>query len=108
VEEKLAGRADHVTEYGIGLDRFEKPTSFDPRLEVTVRVEMSRLRRALAEHYESCRRGRPPGELEIRSQSLWIGWEQLKRQFWESCSHPGFLEGDQDGLREAHTFAANF
>src|ERR1017187_1717810 len=53
VEQKLAGHAGQGTEYGIALDVFEKPTSFDPRAEATVRVEMSRLRRALADHYES-------------------------------------------------------
>ncbi len=52
VDQKLAGHADQLTEYGIALDVFEKPTAFDPRSEATVRVEMSRLRRALAEHYE--------------------------------------------------------
>ncbi|SPF48858.1 hypothetical protein SBA4_40022 [Candidatus Sulfopaludibacter sp. SbA4] len=51
MERALTGQADGVTEYGIGLDVFEKPPSFDPRLEATVRVEMSRLRRALTDHY---------------------------------------------------------
>src|SRR5579871_6669709 len=51
VEHALAGQAAEVTEYGIALDVFGKPTSFDPRLEATVRVEMSRLRRALSDHY---------------------------------------------------------
>src|ERR1039458_7281135 len=53
VEETLAGQAGQVTEYGIPLDVFKKPTSFDPRAEATVRVEMSRLRRALTDHYGS-------------------------------------------------------
>lgn len=53
VEQKLAGRADQVTEYGIALDVFDKPSSFDPRTEATVRAEMSRLRRTLTEHYEN-------------------------------------------------------
>jgi TolB-like protein len=52
VEQKLAGRADQVTEYGIALDVFERPASFDPRTEATVRAEMSRLRRTLTDHYE--------------------------------------------------------
>jgi TolB-like protein/Flp pilus assembly protein TadD len=52
VEQKLAGHADQVTEYGIALDVFERPTSFDPRTEATVRAEMSRLRKSLSEHYE--------------------------------------------------------
>jgi TolB-like protein/tetratricopeptide (TPR) repeat protein len=53
VERTLTGEAGQVTEYGIGLDVFQKPASFDPRLEATVRVEMSRLRRALIEYYDS-------------------------------------------------------
>jgi TolB-like protein/Flp pilus assembly protein TadD len=52
VEHKLAGDAGQVTEYGIALDVFERPPSFDPRTEATVRAEMSRLRRTLAEHYD--------------------------------------------------------
>jgi len=52
-EEKLAGRGPQVTEYGIALDVFERPASFDTRTEATVRAEMSRLRRTLAGHYES-------------------------------------------------------
>jgi TolB-like protein/Tfp pilus assembly protein PilF len=52
VEQKLAGRAGQVTEYGIALDVFERPASFDPRTEATVRAEMSRLRRTLTDHYE--------------------------------------------------------
>ena len=51
IDRKLAGDAESVNEYAIGLDVFGKPASFDPRTEATVRVEMSRLRRALAEHY---------------------------------------------------------
>jgi adenylate cyclase len=51
VEQKLAGRGAQVTEYGIALDVFERPASFDPRTEATVRAEMSRLRRTLADHY---------------------------------------------------------
>src|SRR5581483_645405 len=47
----LAGEAAQVTEYGIALDVFDKPSTFDPRSEATVRVEMSRLRRALSDYY---------------------------------------------------------
>ena len=52
VEQKLAGNGGQVTEYGIALDVFERPASFDPRTEATVRAEMSRLRRSLTDHYE--------------------------------------------------------
>lgn len=51
VQHTLAGDADKVTEYGIGLDVFHKPTSFDPRIESAVRTEFSRLRQRLKEYY---------------------------------------------------------
>jgi len=52
VERTLAGAADSLTEYSIALDVFRKPESFDPRKESTIRAEMSRVRKALAEYYE--------------------------------------------------------
>src|SRR5579872_2961729 len=59
VEHTLAGDADKVTEYGIGLDVFQKPMSFDPRIESAVRTEFSRLRQRLKEYYaEEGRRDR--------------------------------------------------
>jgi TolB-like protein/Tfp pilus assembly protein PilF len=59
LDRTLAGEADQVTEYAIGLDVFQKPTSFDPRTEATVRAEMSRLRRALIDYYERSGCGDP-------------------------------------------------
>jgi TolB-like protein len=51
VEHTLAGDADKINEYAIGLDVFQKPTSFDPRIESVVRTEFSRLRQRLKEYY---------------------------------------------------------
>lgn len=51
VERTLAGDAGRLTEYSIALDVFGKPESFDPRKESTIRAEMSRVRKALAEYY---------------------------------------------------------
>jgi hypothetical protein len=51
VEHTLAGDAAKINEYAIGLDVFERPTSFDPRIESLVRTELSRLRRRLKEYY---------------------------------------------------------
>ena len=51
IDHKLAGDAESVNEYAIGLDVFEKPDSFDPRSEATVRVQVSRLRKVLADYY---------------------------------------------------------
>jgi TolB-like protein len=51
VEHTLAGDADKINEYALGLDVFQKPTSFDPRIESLVRTEFSRLRQRLKEYY---------------------------------------------------------
>jgi serine/threonine-protein kinase len=51
-ERALSGRESEITEYAIGLDVFEKPPSFDPRIDSAVRSEISRLRQRLKEHYQ--------------------------------------------------------
>ncbi|MGA2135351.1 MAG: tetratricopeptide repeat protein [Bryobacteraceae bacterium] len=51
VERTLAGEGDGINEYGIGLDVFEKPASFDPRIESIVRNEAGRLRQKLRDYY---------------------------------------------------------
>ncbi len=59
VQHTLAGDADRVTEYAIGLDVFQKPTSFNPQIESVVRTEFSRLRQKLKDYYaEEGRRDR--------------------------------------------------
>ena len=47
----LAGDADKINEYAIGLDVFDRPQSFDPRIESVVRTEFSRLRKRLKDYY---------------------------------------------------------
>ncbi len=51
VEETLSGRAERLSGYTIGLDVFDKGEDFDPALDSIVRVEASRLRARLIQHY---------------------------------------------------------
>jgi TolB-like protein/Flp pilus assembly protein TadD len=51
VEETLAGRSDRLKEYVVGLEVFDRPDSYDPRLDSIVRVEARRLRAALNQYY---------------------------------------------------------
>ena len=51
VEHTLKGDADKINEYAIGLEVFERPASFDPRIESVVRTEFSRLRQRLRDYY---------------------------------------------------------
>lgn len=49
VEKAIAG--EPIKEYSIGVDVFEKPPDYDPRIDPAVRVEMGRIRGRLADYY---------------------------------------------------------
>src|ERR1017187_8736346 len=50
-EHSLAGDADQLKEYTVGVDAFGKPEGYDPRQDSTVRIQMGRLRQKLSEYY---------------------------------------------------------
>src|SRR5580692_11820901 len=52
-EKSLAGTADSLKEYTVGLDVFAKPASYDPRQESVVRMHVARLRQKLADYYRT-------------------------------------------------------
>jgi hypothetical protein len=49
----LSGESDQLKEYSIGIDALGKPSSYDPRSDSTVRVQIGRLRQKLAEYYSA-------------------------------------------------------
>jgi TolB-like protein len=51
VDKTLAGDAERLKEYVIGIEVFDRDASYDPRLDSIVRVEAARLRSKLAEYY---------------------------------------------------------
>jgi predicted ATPase len=51
VEETLAGRADALKEYAIGVEVFGRGQDFDPRADTIVRVQARRLRAKLQQYY---------------------------------------------------------
>jgi hypothetical protein len=53
VEETLAGRADRIKAYTVGLGALGRSAEFDPITDPIVRVEAVRLRRALSQYYAS-------------------------------------------------------
>ena len=53
VERTLDGQGDQLKEYLLGVEVFDRPTEYDPRLDSIVRVEARRLRAKLAEYYEA-------------------------------------------------------
>jgi hypothetical protein len=52
VEEALAGRANQVCEYSIGISVFGRDPSFEPGLDPIVRNDARRLRQKLFEYYQ--------------------------------------------------------
>ena len=53
VEETLAGRADRLKGFSIGVAVFGRDAAFDPQTDPVVRLEARRLRRDLESHYDA-------------------------------------------------------
>ena len=51
VEQTILHRQDNLKEYSIGLEVFERPESFDPRMDSIVRVVARRLRTVVEAYY---------------------------------------------------------
>ena len=51
VERTLAGDGDQLKEYVLGTEVFDRPDSYDPRIDSIVRVEVRRLRSRLEDYY---------------------------------------------------------
>lgn len=59
VAETLAGHADRLKGYTIGVEVFDREQSFDPTIDAIVRVEAARLRAKLREYYDGEGRNDP-------------------------------------------------
>ncbi|HUJ21637.1 MAG TPA: FlgO family outer membrane protein [Bryobacteraceae bacterium] len=53
IEEMLEGRGEHLKEFVIGVEVFDKNETYDPRMDPIVRVEARRLREKLRKYYET-------------------------------------------------------
>lgn len=53
VERFLRGEIEPVKEHQIGIDAFDRPEGWDPRIDPIVRVEFKRVRQKLQEYYEA-------------------------------------------------------
>ena len=52
-DKAVAGEADELKEYSIGVDAFGKPPTYDPRSDAIVRLQVGRLRQKLGEYYRT-------------------------------------------------------
>src|SRR5262245_58614081 len=51
VERAVSGQADLLKEYNLGLEVFQRPPDYDPKIDPIVRVQARRLRAKLDEYY---------------------------------------------------------
>jgi hypothetical protein len=52
-EKSLAGEADRLKEYTIGIEAFGKPDTYDPKQDSIVRLQVGRLRQKLTAYYQT-------------------------------------------------------
>src|SRR5882724_5262205 len=53
VERTLTGQPELLKEYNLGLEVFQRPPDYDPKVDPIVRVQAGRLRSKLIEYYAS-------------------------------------------------------
>jgi hypothetical protein len=52
-EKSISGEAKGLKEYTVGIEAFQKPETYDPRTDASVRIQAGRLRQKLAEYYHA-------------------------------------------------------
>jgi hypothetical protein len=52
-DKTLSGEADGLKEYTVAIDALQKPPTYDPKHDSTVRIQVSRLRQKLGEYYRT-------------------------------------------------------
>ncbi len=98
VERSLLGKPATLKEYEVALAVYDKPATFDPRIDPIVRVEASRLRAKLREYYEDEGRN-DPIVISIRKGSYAAVFR--KRRSGPAGTLPEASAGDRTGNSEA-------
>jgi hypothetical protein len=52
-EKTFSGEADSLKEYTVAIDALQKPSTYNPKHDSTVRIQVSRLRQKLADYYRT-------------------------------------------------------
>ena len=93
VKQALAGDAAPLKEYTLGLEVFDRPDDFDPRVDTIVRVQARRLRAAMDSYYRSSgkndkvRLDMPKGQYGIRASLMTLP-ENVSGQHGGEASTP--------------------
>lgn len=107
VECAVNGQSGEIKEYSLALEVFDRPPSFDPRLDPIVRVEGGRVRQKLARYYESLGAGNPL-RIELPKGSYAPVFTSLGPRPTQASPYRLYLKGrhfwqlrTEDGLRQA-------
>jgi len=73
-QKSIAGEADHLKEYAVGIDALGKPPDYDPRQDSVVRIQIGRLRHKLADYYRAEGKG-DPIVIDIPKGHFRVTWE---------------------------------
>jgi len=58
-EKSISGESDRLKEYVIGLEAFGKPSTYDPKHDSIVRLQIGRLRQKISDYYQNEATGDP-------------------------------------------------
>jgi serine/threonine-protein kinase len=75
VEHTLGGEGEQLKEYRLGVDVFDRDSSFDPRLDPVVRMAARRLRAKLQQYYET-EGSQDPIRIEVPKGSYAAGFRR--------------------------------
>ena len=78
VETTLAGRADRLKGYTVGVEALGRRDDFDPQVDAIVRVEAIRLRAALARYYSGAGASDHRIEMPRGGYVPQFGWRDLR------------------------------
>ena len=89
-DKALAGEADRLKEYTIGLEAFSKPPSYDPKYDSIVRLQVGRLRQKLTAYYETEARD-DTIRISLPKGGFKLSFEEITSKTLEGAAVPGWL-----------------
>ena len=87
IDASIAGTSEELKEYTVAVDALGKPSSYDPRQESAVRMQVGRLRQKLTEYYRT-EGVEDPVVLDLPKGSFTVVFEPRKAPF-EPVALPG-------------------